>query len=283
MGEKRLGRGLDFLISEEGTFDGDEVLEIDIQEVRPNPKQPRVQFDDQSLKELAESIREHGLLQPILVRPSAGGYEIVAGERRLRACQSLGLDTIRAIVRTITDQKLLEIALVENLQRQDLNPIEKAVACKSLLEESKLTQAEAAKRLGKDRSSLANLLRLLELPKEVQDLLSAGALTMGHARALLALADDASRIAAAKRIVLEDLSVREVERLASTSPGARRKTGRTSPARPSATVSDLEERLQLRLGTRVRIREGRRRGIIRIEFTSPKDFERIYELLLGER
>jgi ParB family chromosome partitioning protein len=281
MAEKRLGRGLDFLISEEAAFDGDEVLEIDIQEVRANPCQPRTRFDDQALRELADSIREHGLLQPILVRPVDGGYEIVAGERRLRACQLLGLDTVRAIARNISDARILEMALVENLQREDLNPIEKASACKRLLDESKLTQADAAKRLGKDRSTLANLLRLLELPAEIQSLVAAGALSTGHAKALLSLADETKRVSLAKRIVLEDLSVRQAENIArgaSAVPrGSRPAGGAGSPA-----VSDLEEQLQLRLGTRVRIHEGRKRGYIRIEFTSPRDFERVYGMLMGE-
>ncbi|MBI1849800.1 MAG: ParB/RepB/Spo0J family partition protein [Planctomycetes bacterium] len=279
MAEKRLGRGLDFLISEDSSFNGDEVLEVDIKEVRANPRQPRTRFDDQTLRELADSIKEQGLLQPILLRPVSNGYEVVAGERRLRACQLLGLDTVRAIVRTISDSQLLELALVENLQRQDLNPIEKATACKRLIDESGLTQADAAKRLGKDRSTLANLLRLLELPTEIQELISAGAILTGHAKVLLSMPDPKVRIAAAKRIVLEDLSVRAVEniaRLATTpSPGS-------SVAKKPATLTDLEERLQLRLGTRVSIHEGKRRGFIRIEFTSPKDFERVFAQLMGE-
>jgi ParB family transcriptional regulator, chromosome partitioning protein len=256
------------------------VLEIDIQEVRANPRQPRTQFDSEALRELADSIKEQGLLQPILVRPVSGGYEVVAGERRLRACQLLGLDTVRAIVRTLSDAQMLEMALVENLQRQDLNPIEKAIACKRLVDESGLTQADAAKRLGKDRSTLANLLRLLELDKEIQELVSAGAISAGHAKALLSLPHPEMRLSVAKRIVLEDLSVRRVEALSQTAPprSARPKGIENKPA----TLADLEERLQLRLGTRVRIHEGKRRGYIRIEFSSPKDFERLFAQLLGD-
>ena len=252
--------------------------EIPIHSIRPNPYQPRKTWDQQQMQELADSIKTNGLLQPILVRQAGQEYELIAGERRRNAAEIAGLATIPAIVRTATDQQLLELALVENIHRTDLNPVERAQAYHDYISTFSFTQAEAAQRLGQDRSVLANHLRLLQLPAEIKQMLIDGTLTMGHARALLAVADDALRTKLANRALAGRLSVREVERLVRYyTTGDREVPIRSKPAH----IQDLEAKLTGELGTRVTIETRRtgQRGRIVIEFYSLDDFDRITEQL----
>lgn len=280
MVERRLGRGLDFLLSGAADVAGDEVLQVEVGKLRANPFQPRREFRPEELEELAASIREHGVLQPIVVRAAGEGYEVVAGERRWRACVRLGMTTIPALVRTADDTQMLEWALVENIQRQDLNAIEEARAYQAYMQRLDLTQEQAAQRMGKSRSSVANLVRLLDLPADVQEFVSRGTITMGHARALLAVPDAEAQRSLARRVSDEKLSVRDVERLA-------RAWGETpvapeSPApEQSAHIQDLERRLTDRLGTRVSLRDQDGSGRITIRYYSAADLDRILELLLA--
>src|SRR5262245_19787224 len=250
MVQRRLGRGLDFLLSGGAEADAGEVAQIDLARVRPNPFQPRREFRAEELEELAASIREHGVLQPIIVRPVGEEFEIVAGERRARACQRLGLATIPALVRTATDTQMLELALIENIQRADLNAIEEARAYQSYIQRLDLTQEQAAQRLGRSRPTVANMLRLLDLPPDVQELVSRGTISMGHARALLSLADAESQRALARRIESEHLSVREVERLAK-GPSQEAPVAELEGAPLGSHLKDLERQLAEHLATRV--------------------------------
>ena len=280
MVQRRLGRGLDFLLSGGGEVDKGEVMQIELDRIRPNPFQPRREFRVEELEELAASIREHGLLQPIAVRQAGEGYEIVAGERRFRACQRLGQPTVPALVRSADDTQMLELALIENIQRQDLNAIEEARAYQAYVQRLDLTQEQAAQRLGKSRSAVANMIRLLDLPTDVQDLVSCGTLSMGHARALLAVPDPEGQRALARRVEGESLSVRDVERLARGWSAPKAEPAASSVER-SAHLLDLEQRLSDRLGTRVAIRDRSGAGRITIDYYSAEDLERILELLIG--
>jgi ParB family chromosome partitioning protein len=282
MVQRKLGRGLDFLLSGSAEASGDEVRLLDLARIRPNPYQPRRDFRAEELEELASSIREHGLLQPIVVRATAGDYEIVAGERRFRACQRLGLATIPALVRTADDTQMLELALIENIQRENLNPIEEARAYQAYVQRLDLTQEQAAQRLGKSRSTVANMLRLLDLPGDVQELVSRGTLSMGHARAILAVSDAEAQRALARRVETEALSVRDIERLAREWGAEPRPSAPTSAApERNAHVIDVERQLTERLGTKVSIRDRLGHGRISIEYYSPDDLERLLETLLG--
>jgi len=252
--------------------------EISIDTISPNPYQPRMVWDQQEMADLAESIRVNGVIQPIIVRPADSGYQLIAGERRLRGAKLASLTTIPALVRRATDEQLLELALIENIHRTDLNPIERAKAYQSYLNTFSLTQAEAAGRLGEDRSVIANYLRLLDLPEEIKQMLIDGQLTMGHARAILALPTDELRRKLANRAMAGRLSVREVERLVRkyvTGTGQTRPTVRPKPAH----ILDLESKLSSQLGTRVSIetRKNGQRGKIIIEFYSLDEFDRIAE------
>jgi len=258
---------------------GHDVVEIPPEDIRPNPFQPRHDVPAESLQSLAESIQRHGVLQPVIVRQTETGYELVAGERRWRAATHLGLATVPAFVREADDAEMLLVALIENLQREDLNPIDRARAYRQLCDRFGLTQERAAGQLGIDRASLANYMRLLDLPMEVQDLVAAGRLSMGHARAILGLREDDRRRELAQRAVSEDLSVRRVEELVARRVGPR-KISRRETSDPH--IRSLEERLMERLGTRVVIRPGRKKnsGRIIIEFYSNDDFERIFEAIM---
>ena len=291
-----LGRGLQALIPpvEETTDHTDEraaLLEVEIGAVVPNPRQPRGRFEEEALGSLTDSVRELGVLQPILVRPlGAGRYELVAGERRWRAARRAGLATVPAIVRGVDDRRSLEEALVENLHRQDLNPLEEAAAYQQLLDEHGLTQEEVAQRVGKSRPAVANAVRLFQLPAAVQRLVAEGALHAGHARALLGLPDPEQQEAAARRVVAESLSVRQVEDLvressATPPPAAPGSAGAERapldlPAERPAGLLELEEQLGDLLSTRVRVAAARGRGRITIEFADLGDLERIYHLLV---
>jgi len=284
MVQHKLGRGLDFLLS--GTADraADEVRLLELGRIRANPFQPRREFRPEELEELSASIREHGILQPIVVRAAGTDYEIVAGERRFRACQRLGLATIPALVRVADDTQMLELALIENIQRQDLNAIEEARAYDAYVKRLDLTQEQAAQRLGKSRSTVANMLRLLDLPTDVQEFVSRGTLSMGHARAILAVADAEAQRALARRVIAESLSVRDVERLAkagSTEGVAAVVAAPGAETARSAHIGDIERRLAERLGTKVSIRDRGGPGRIVIDYYSPDDLERVLEVLAG--
>lgn len=279
MSKKRLGKGLQALIpSVEDENQG--VTEININRILPNPHQPRRDFDDEKLEELAASIREHGVIQPIIVRENGDMYELVAGERRWRAAKKLGHTTIPAIIKEYTDGEVMEIALIENLQREDLNPIEEAAAYKQLMEEFGLTQDELSKKIGKSRSLIANSIRLLNLPAEIQELLEKGAITTGHARSLLSLDDKGMQMELARRIIEEGLTVRDIEKIVKKAAVEKDKKTKKAPETKDPLLLDIEERLKMVLGTQVRIKNGRNKGKIEIEYYSGEDLERIIEIFL---
>jgi len=278
----RLGRGLDFLLAkEEAAMNADTlvVLNVKITDIHPNKNQPRKDFDDEALAELMESIATNGIIQPVIVRKDAEGYELIAGERRWRAASRLNMEFVPALVRQVDDAQSLEMALIENIQRQDLNPIEKAKAYKELIVRFSLTQDQAAAKVGMKRSSVANMLRLLELPEEIQQLVSRGTISMGHARALLSVSDAEEQRRLARRIEKEDLSVRHVEKYVASL----QREPVAEPALPQSQkpphVRDLESRLRMALGTRVTILEHQGSGKIIIDFYTPDDFDRILEKL----
>jgi ParB family chromosome partitioning protein len=258
--------------------------------IRANPAQPRRDFRDAELEELAASISAHGLLQPILVRPAPDGFELVAGERRLRAVAKLGWQTVPAIVRPIEDLALLTIALVENLQRTDLNPIEEAEGYHQLISEYKLTQQQVAVAVAKDRSTIANALRLLQLPTTIRAMLVGGQLTMGHARALLAVTEDSARVELARQAVARGYTVRDLERLAKSTPapisaGDEKRRGsqrlRVGPEH-AAQLQQLTDAIRRHLQTDVRVEsEDGVRGEIHVRFYSPDDLERILDRMVG--
>ena len=282
MPEKRpaLGRGLSALIPDAPAAPAlpERALEIDIDLLRPNKFQPRTRIDDTKIDDLARSIRAHGIIQPVVVRKVDGGYEIVAGERRWRASQRAGLLKVPVVVRDIPEERLLAAALIENIQREDLNPIEEAHAYRRLADDFQLTQEQIADAVGKDRSSIANYVRLLRLPHEVRENVAAGALSMGHARALLALPDEAAQLRAGRDVVAKHLSVRETETLVkkSTTPAPEREEPATDVHTRAA-----EDKLRFALGTRVRIIRKRKGGKVEIDFTSEDELQRIYEQLTG--
>ena len=284
MADKRpaLGRGLSALIPDAPAVaaPSERALEVDIDLLRPNRDQPRTAMDDTKIEELARSITSNGIIQPIVVRKADQGYEIIAGERRWRASQRAGLLKVPVVVRDIPDERLLAAALIENIQREDLNPMEEAQAYRRLADEHQLTQEQIADAVGKDRSSVANYLRLLKLPAEVRSNLSAGALSMGHARALLGLADENAQLRVGREVVSKNLSVRETETLV--------KKGAHPPAPREETPKDVhtraaEEKLRFALGTRVRIVRKGKRGKIEIDFQNEDELQRIYELLTEHR
>jgi len=279
MKKKVLGRGLEVLIPESGRLETPPP-EIDIDRIIPNPDQPRFKMDEQKLEELSSSIREHGVLQPILVRPCGNAYQLVAGERRLTAAQRAGLLKIPAIVREIPDDHLLELALIENIQREQLNPIEEAQACQRLMDELNITQEELALKLGKDRSTVANTLRLLKLPSQVKLLVADGRISAGHARALLAAnVGPAEMTRIALVIEKKGWSVREAERWA-----RRPERSRRPPTVPDPNEAAAVDRLRLALGTKVEIHnQAKGAGQIRIHFFSQEDLMRLFSQLTENR
>ena len=274
MTEKRaLGRGLKALISETAQEETPrETLRVPLSQIRSNPKQPRAHFDPERLESLVQSVRRKGVVQPILVRPKDGSYEIVCGERRFRAAQKAGLTELPVLVRDMGDGEALECSIIENLQRQDLNPVEEAKGYQRLGQEAGLTQEEIADVVGKDRSSVANTLRLLGLPQRIQDELIRGHLTMGHARAILAVVGEAEQIVLCERILKTNLSVRETERLSRTHRAS--KASRRDPQ-----LVAVEETLQHALGTKVRIVERRGKGSFIVSYYSIQERERLLKLL----
>jgi len=279
MVEKRpaLGRGLSALIPDApAPAAGERSLDIDTDRLRPNRFQPRTTIDEGKIDELARSIKSNGIIQPIVARRSDDGFEIVAGERRWRAAQRAGLLKVPVVVRDVPDDRLLTAALIENIQREDLNPIEEAHAYRRLSDELQLTQEQIADAVGKDRSSIANYVRLLKLPQEVRANVGSGALSMGHARALLALPDEAAQLRVARDIVSRGLSVRETEAI--VKKGAKPQAPKAEPAKDVHTRA-AEEKLRFALGTGVRIVRKNRGGRIEIDFKSEDELMRVYEYL----
>jgi ParB family chromosome partitioning protein len=293
-GRPALGKGLSALIPDAPEPVRQGPIEIDIDRLAPNEDQPRSHMDDRRLDELAQSIKANGIIQPILVRKAGDGFRIIAGERRWRAAQRAGLLKVPVIVREVAEgahKELLELALIENIQREDLNPVEEAVAYQRLAEEFQLTQEQIAAAVGKDRSSVANYLRLLKLPDEVRADLGSGALSMGHARALLAISDAAAQRHAAREVIARGLSVRDTEALVkklvaqnqnrnkNPEPGTRN----PEPASPDVHTRAAEDRMRFALGTKVRISRRGQAGTIEIEFGSETELNRIYEYITERR
>jgi ParB family chromosome partitioning protein len=286
--KERLGRGLGALlgdvVDEAGEIEAKDTQKLAVSQIRPNPFQPRKDFSPSELDELAGSIEENGLLQPLLVRPASGGrsgWELVAGERRLRAVAKLGWTEVPAMVREVDDRTLLVLALVENLQREALGPLEEAAGFQTLSETFGLTQGEIAEAVGKDRSTVANSLRLLRLPPSIRKLLLNGSLTSGHARALLSVEDPVRAGELARMAVQEGWSVRKLEEAARPAGGEKkRKTRERGSADP--VLQALEDELRTVFGTRVVLRRGKKEtGVIEIPFLNGEDFERIFALLVG--
>lgn len=276
MAKIALGRGLEALIPT-GSEDGAASRQwrtVPLDKIAPNPYQPRQAFDEEGLKELADSIKSRGMLQPILVKPDGAGYVLVAGERRFRAARQAGMEKVPAVVLDdIDDDDLLQIALIENLQREDLNPIETAQAYHTLIEKCNLTQVQLAERIGKNRTSVANSLRLLTLPQHIKQLVAEGKLSEGHARAILSVADPTVRDKIASRIISETLTVRRAESLARQT-----KRRRLTIKRKSPIIEDAETFLKQTLGTAVRIVPGLKKGRIEIEYYGNEDLTRLIEL-----
>ncbi len=289
MGKRNvLGKGLGALIPEamEGSTEtaddvGIRISPIAISEIAPNPYQPRTEFDPAHIEELKQSILEKGIIQPITVRRLGGGYQLIAGERRLRAAREAGMESIPAVVMDVSSpEEMMELSLIENIQREDLNPIEEAKAYRMLADQCHLTQEEVAKRVGKDRSTVANILRLLKLPPEIQDHLARRDISMGHARALLAFDDEETQLKLCARVLKDSLTVRKVEGLVrSFQP----QTPARQPSKPSrdALTEAVEERLQRALGTSVRIVKKGKKGRFEIAFYNDEDLERLIDLMMA--
>ena len=293
--KKGLGKGLDALFADVApavetpsepaevstAVNGESVVSIGIDEVKPNSTQPRKTFDPAALEDLTASILEHGIIQPILVRPSGKGYEIVAGERRYRAAREAGLKEIPCIIRELSDQENMLLAIVENMQREDLNPIEEAEGLHAMIDTYAMTQEQVSKSVGKSRPYIANAIRLLGLPEEVLKMVRDGALSAGHGRTLLSVSDEAKQIALAKRCLKEGLSVRALEDIVNQKPGATKKKPR--PRAKDPNVAAIEDELKSLLGTKVQLtpREGRKAGKLEISFYSDDELERLLEYLRG--
>ena len=285
---KGLGKGLSALIpiDSEQMNKEEKAIEIKVRSITPNAFQPRRVFDEEKLAELAQSIKEHGVIQPVVVRKLADEkYELVVGERRLRACQLLQLDKLPAVIKDFTDEQMMEIALIENIQRQDLNPVEEAYAYKRLLEEFKLTQEQVAQKISKSRPFVANMVRILNLPQPILDTLAAGELTVGHVRPLLAVADQERQIKAAEEMLNQQMTAREAEAFVKKlTEGQKKKTGKTKAKKGklSPELVDLEARLRDACGTKVIIRNKGNKGKIEIDYYSNDDLNRILALFFNE-
>ena len=280
----RLGRGLDALIPDKLIVDSNEsftdsnLIDIEVANVRANPYQPRQEFDPTALAELKSSIKENGIIQPITVRKVDKHYELVAGERRLRAVIELGFDRVPAyIIKVDTKEQMLELAIIENVQRERLNPIEQAQAFQRLVEECKLTQDEVAHKIGKDRTTITNFLRLLKLPDDIQDSVRRSELTMGHARTLLAIEDVETQRQVWKKVIKNNLSVRRLEKIIKDLAEASKQKKKVKPRR-SIFLQKAEENLRELFGTKVNIRSRKEGGTIEMEFYSPEDLNRLLEI-----
>lgn len=285
MTEKRaLGRGLDALIPpREVVFvenaKNENVVNLALDSIKTNKYQPRVQFNEEKLNELVNSIKEKGVIQPVLVRKVADGYELIAGERRLRAAKRLKMEKIQAIVKDVSDIDMLEMALIENIQREELNPIEEANAFERFMTEFHFTQEKIAEVLGKDRSTIANTLRLLSLPKKIQEFVSGDSITAGHAKALLGLPTEGEQYRVCNLIVNKGLSVRETEKLVAR----RTSSAKKREVKKDAGLDHIADEMQQVLGTRVKIFHGKKRGAIQIEYYSVEDLNRIFEIITSKK
>lgn len=270
-----LGKGLNAIFIENDSEDNNSSVTLKISEIEPNRSQPRKDFDEKALGELAESISKHGLLQPLLVRPlTLGGYQIVAGERRYRACRMAGITEVPVIIRELGETETMEIALIENLQREDLTPVEEALGYKVLMDEHGFSQEEVAQSVGKSRPAVANALRLLKLPQSILDLVSEGKISAGHARALLTLEDEEHMQELADEIIKNDLSVRQVEKICKQTP---KSANETAPEKKPSFYSMVELALNESLGRKIRIskNKGKQGGIIQIEFYSDEELKEL--------
>ena len=281
MNRKALGRGLGALLSSDSTIDlGAEPSEVELDSIVPGPMQPRTHFDETGLQNLADSIRTHGIVQPLLVRRRDGGYELIAGERRWRAARLAGISRVPVVVKEVPDESLLEIALIENIQRENLNPIEEAQAYKKLIETVGLTQESLASRVGRDRSYITNYLRLLRLPDDVQQLVKEGRLSTGHARTLLALSHADLQRRIARQIIDGGLSVRATEQIVQKAT-VEKPARRSAPQVVDPNIKAAETKLRRALGTQVKILQAADgRGRVEISFFNTQDLDRIYTLLM---
>ena len=280
-----LGKGLDAIFMENASEDSNSTVTLKISELEPNKEQPRRDFDDEALAELADSISQHGVLQPLLVRPMAGGgYQIVAGERRYRACRMAGVQEVPVVIRELDDGQVMELALIENLQREDLSPVEEARGYQTLMEKYHLTQEEVSRTVGKSRPAVTNAIRLLKLPEEILDYVSQEKLSAGHARTLLAFENQEAKLQAARLAVKTGLSVRELEKMAKKANAAA--AGGVKPKKEKKRPVFLEEvelSLNEHLGRKVTIQEkGKEKGLLTIEFYSQEDLKNLARLLGGE-
>lgn len=274
-----LGKGLDAIFHDNARGDESGAVELSINELEPNRSQPRKSFSDEAMSELADSIAQHGVLQPLLVRPLlSGGYQIVAGERRWRASRMAGLTTVPALIRELTDSEVMQLALIENLQREDLKPLEEAQGYQALIDEHGFTQDEISKTVGKSRPAVTNALRLLNLPEDIRSMLERGELTAGHARTLLSFKDETALAAAAKRVAVEGISVRELEKMAKKANEA--KPEKTKPAQRRIRYYD-EAELALRdtLNRVVHVGGTKKKGVLTIEFYGEEDLKNLLEEL----
>ncbi len=275
MKKYNLGRGLDALIPKGDNLEG--YIVASINELKPNMFQPRKDFDDETISELASSIKEKGILQPLVVRTISGGYEIIAGERRWRAAQRAGITRVPVIIKEATDREVLELALIENLQREDLNPIEEAVAYQQLIDEFELTHEDVSRQIGKDRSTITNQLRLLKLPEEAKKALIAGDITAGHARAILSIESSAEAREALKAILKQKLSVRKTEQLIQNI--SKRKKKDAKPRSDDIYIRQITDELKKSLSTQVRIVDKQGKGKIEIDYYSNEELERLTSIL----
>lgn len=291
MSKKALGKGIDALIQQvdepQATAQQSEVSRIPLRLIEPNPRQPRHDFDEEALQELADSIKQQGVIQPIIVEKSAQGYTVIAGERRCRAARMAGLSEVPVIIRSFSEEEKLEIALIENVQREDLNPLDEARAYRHLMESNELNQESLAQKIGKKRSTVANSVRLLKLPEDMQESVANGELSSGHARAILSVVNPADQRILYQRILSEDLSVREAERQAagfnkgirSSEKDEKKKKKGETPVSPE--VQEIEQKFLDALGTKVSLKGSVNRGKIEISYYSKEDLERIYEIITG--
>lgn len=279
--KKGLGRGLGALLPDLSGSHNEKVAEIAISDITENRYQPRRSFNEEKLKELSLSIKEHGVIQPIIVRPAGQGkYELVAGERRWRACRMLGLDKVPAVVKEFSEKETSEIALIENIQREDLNAIEESSAYRKLIEEHDLTQEDLSLRVGKSRSHIANSLRLLALPDPIKEMVTGGSLSAGHARALLGVINTDQMLEMADKIASKGMSVRQTEVLVKSLDKDQKDKKGVSKLDP--IIGEMEERLRTRLSTKAIIKRNNKRGTIEIEYYGDDELQRILEMILGE-
>jgi len=275
-----LGKGLGALIPEEKEELKESVTKIDINLIRANEEQPRKYFDDEKIANLAQSIKEHGIIQPIILMKNGDFYTIVAGERRWRAAKSIGMKEVPAIVMELSSKQLLEVSLIENIQREDLNPIEEAIAYKKLIEEFDITQEDLAAKLGKSRTAITNSMRLLNLDKRVQDYLIEGVITEGHGRAILGISDFNMQNEVAQKIIDEGLSVRQVEALIRQLNSEKKQKNKRKNQQQNPYINEIKEKLESYLGTKVQVSSNKKnKGKIEIEYYSTDDLNRILELL----